>query len=259
MTTTLTHHHAVAAVCRPGIGRRISLAVTGLLALALPVVWTVNISRMLLTGVEPAHRFHQATGQGLLLLAVWLSALLPLLRAGWRGRRPPATAGLMHVAFVVVGAACAVAAPGGGAPWLVGVIAVTGALLWLALPVRPRLRRPVRIDPVLAPAALAVTGWLSSYAVGQVALQNDAVGYHAQNPHFFDMAWLVLVLSVLGLAGASLAGARRLLVWPAVGCVWIGAAGIAFGEPVTWSLVTLGAGLAVGGALLLRRRLGGDA
>lgn len=258
MTTTLTHDLS-APVRRPGLGRRIAFAVTGLLTLALPVAWTVNISRMLLTGVEPAHRFHQATGQGLLLLAVWLGALLPLLLAGWRGQRPSSAAGLRHLAFVVVGASCAVAAPGGGAPSLTVIITITGALLWLALPVRPRLRWPVRIDPVLAPVALAVTAWLSTYAASQVTLQNHAVGYHARNPHFFDMAWLVLVLAVLGLAGAGLAGARRLLVWPAVGCVWIGAAGLAFGEAVTWSVVTLAAGVVVGGALLLRRRISRDA
>ena len=53
-----------------------------------------------------------------------------------------------------VGLACSVAAPGGGAPILAGVIAVTGALLWLALPLRPRLRTELRVDPLLAPLAL---------------------------------------------------------------------------------------------------------
>lgn len=62
--------------------------------------------------------------------------------------------GLQHLAFVGVGAAFSVAAPGGGAPVLMGVLAATGALLWLAVPQRPALRGlQVRLDPLLAPVA----------------------------------------------------------------------------------------------------------
>jgi hypothetical protein len=62
------------ASSKPGLGRRAALVVTGLLSLFLPTVFTVNLTRMLLTGVETEHRFHQATGQGLLLFALWLGA-----------------------------------------------------------------------------------------------------------------------------------------------------------------------------------------
>src|SRR3954451_6731198 len=110
---------------RPGLLRRGAVAVSGFLALALPTVFTVNITRMLLTGVDPSHRFHQATGQGLILMALWLGALVPLVRAGWTGRRPSSTVAYRHLALIVCGAACAAAAPGGGAPYLVAVIAVT--------------------------------------------------------------------------------------------------------------------------------------
>src|SRR3954452_22561516 len=124
---------------RPGRGRHTALAVSGFLTCALPVVFTVNVSRMLVTGIEPGHRFHQATGQGLLLFALWLGALVPMIRAGWNGRRPSTATGWLHLAFVGTGIACSAAAPGGGAPILVGVITVTGALLWWALPERPLL------------------------------------------------------------------------------------------------------------------------
>jgi len=96
--------------------RRTCLAATAFLTCALPLVFTVNITRMLVTGVESDHQFHQATGQGLVLFVLWLGALVPLIRAGWRGDRPSVAAGYRHLAFVVVGAVCAALAPGGGAP-----------------------------------------------------------------------------------------------------------------------------------------------
>ena len=54
------------------------------------------------------------------------------LRAGWSGRQPSSAAGLLHLAFMATGVATAAAAPGGGAPALVGIVVVSGALLWLA-------------------------------------------------------------------------------------------------------------------------------
>jgi hypothetical protein len=83
MTTAL--HPVVPAPTRPGRARRTALAAAGFLACALPVVFTVNISRMLVVGELSDHRFHQLTGQGLLLFVLWLGGLVPLLRAGWSG------------------------------------------------------------------------------------------------------------------------------------------------------------------------------
>ena len=136
-------------VRRPTRLRRTGLVAAGFLTCALPVVFTVNITRMLVTGELAEHRFHQLTGQGLLLFALWLGGLVPLLRAGWSGRRPSSAAGLLHWSFMAAGVVTAAAAPGGGAPALVGIVVVFGALLWLALPVRPQLRLPVRVDPLL--------------------------------------------------------------------------------------------------------------
>ena len=177
---------------------------------ALPVVFTVNITRMLVTGELAEHRFHQLTCQGLLLFALWLGGLVPLVRAGWSGRRPSSAAGLLHLAFMATGVATAAAAPGGGAPALVGIVVVSGALLWLALPVRPRLRLPVRVDPLLTPLALVAAAVATPYVLDQIALQNAATGHHAQNPHYFDMAWLVTTLVVVGILGAVLPAVRRL-------------------------------------------------
>jgi hypothetical protein len=64
--------HEARASSQSGLGRRAALVVTGLLSLFVPTVFTVDISRMLLTGVETEHRFHQATGQGLLHVAFTL-------------------------------------------------------------------------------------------------------------------------------------------------------------------------------------------
>jgi hypothetical protein len=240
---------------RPPVRRRAAVAVTGAVAGVLPLVFTVNISRMLLTGLEPDHRFHQATGQGLVLTALWLGALVPLVRAGWAGRRPPLWAGLLHLVFVGTGLLLAVTAPGGGAPALMGIIAVPGALLWLALPRRPRLRTAVQVDPILAPVALLAAAVFTPYVVDQVGLQNAATGYHAQNPHFWDMAWMTLTLTVAALLGAVLPAARWLVTWLALGATVTGAAGLAFGEGTVWSLVVLALGLVSGGAVAARQRL----
>ena len=239
-------------VRRPGALRRVALGVTGFLAAALPTVWTINLSRMLVTGELSEHRYHQLTGQGLVLTALWLAAVVPLLRAGWAGRRPSSAAGLLHVAFVATGAACATAATGGGAPALMVVVAVTGSLLWLALPVRPRLRLPVRVDPLLLPVALVAGAATTPYVLSQVALQNAATGHHAHNPHYFDMAWLACTLVTIAVAAAVLPAVRRLALVAAVGLGWTGAIGLLLGVDRGWSGVALGAGLALA-AISLRR------
>ena len=238
---------------RPGRGRRTALAVTGFLAGVIPVVFAFNMARFLVTGELSEHRFHQATGQGLLLCALWLVPIAGLVRAGWSGRRPSAAAGWQHLVFVVAGAVCAAVSTGGGAPALLVVIGVPGALLWLALPERPSLRGPVQVDPVLMPLALLVTAWFAPYAVEQLQLQNAATGHHAQNPHFFDMAWTSVVVMVTGLLAATMPAVRHLFGWVAGSAVVIGAAGLAFGEPTGWSVITLALGAMSGAAALARR------
>jgi len=231
----------------PGRLRRGYLASAAFLTCALPVVFTVNITRMLLTGVEPDHQFHQATGQGLVLFALWLGALVPLIRAGWRGDRPTTAAGYRHLAFVVVGAVCAAVAPGGGAPVLVALIAVTGALLWWALPQRPVLRGTFEVHPVLLPVAALVTTVLAPYAIDQLRLQNlSTTGHHSQNPHLFDMAWMVGVVMVIALLGALVREARRSFAWVAGCLVATGTAGLVFGEGALWSGAVLTLGILAG-------------
>jgi hypothetical protein len=254
MTTTIESPTAHLP-SRPGAGRRTALVLTGVLTCALPALFTVNISRMLLTGVESEHRFHQATGQGLLLFAVWLLPILVLLKAAWSGSRPSSAAGLQHLTLIATGIACAALAPGGGAPFLVGVIAVGGALLWWALPQRPLLRARIQVDALLAPLALLATAWFVPYAIDQLRQQNAVTGGdHLQNPHLFDMAWLVSVLMVYLLLAALLPAARHLALWTAVACLALGAAGLAFGQPTTFCAVTLLLGAAVGAARLASAR-----
>ncbi len=254
-TSTSSPGRSLAAGGRPSAARRTAVAVSGVLACAVPAVFTASIAGMLLTGVDTDHRFHQLTGQGLVLTALWLGGLVPLLRAAWSGRRPSTAAGLLHLAFVLVGALCAVAAPRGGAPALLGVIAVTGALVWLALPVRPRLRVPAQLDPVLAPVALLSAALFTPYALDQLALQNEAVGFHADNPHYFDMAWMVLVLVALAVAAALLPAARSLAVWTAGGSMVTGLAGLAFTSDTTWSTLALALGVTTAGLTAARSRL----
>ncbi|MFC4782873.1 hypothetical protein ACT8ZV_00230 [Nocardioides sp. MAHUQ-72] len=240
---------------RPRRGRRIAIATTAFLACALPTVFTVNITRMLVVGENPDHRFHQATGQGLVLFALWLVPLIGLLRAGWQGRRPSTALGWQHLTFVATGVICSIIAPGGGAPILTAVVAVTGALVWMVLPRRPRLRARVQLHPVLAPVALLGSAVLLPYAVDQLAAQNAVTsGHHAINPHLFDMAWLATTVVVLAVVAALLPPARHLTAWFAACTVATGAAGLAFGEGRTWSLLVLGAGLLAGVSWALTRR-----
>ena len=239
---------------RPSNRRRTAVGVTGFLACALPTVFTINLSRMLLVGELSPHRFHQLTGQGLLLCLLWLACVVPLVRAGWAGRRPTTATGLMHVTFAVTGSLCSIAAPGGGAPILMAVIVVTGALLWLALPLRPRLRTELRVDPLLAPLALLGAALSTPYALDQIGLQNDATGHHAINPHFFDMAWTALTLVVLVALAAMLPVVRRLALWGSGGMVWTGAIGVALGEDRPWTALALGLGAATAAATVATSR-----
>jgi hypothetical protein len=239
----------------PSKGRRAALGAAGFLACALPTVFTVNITRMLLTGEYASHRFHQATGQGLILFALWLIPIIALLRAGWRGRRPSTALGWQHLAFATTGVLCSAIAPGGGAPFLVGVVVVTGALLWLALPQRPRLRASLQVDPVFAPVALLGSAVLLPYVVDQLASQNAVTGgHHAQNPHLFDQAWMSACLVLLAVLGALFPVARHLVGWLACCSLALGAAGLVFGENTAWSLVILGVGVVAATAHVLGRR-----
>ena len=86
---------------------------------------------------------------------------------------------------------------------------------------------------MLMPVALLITAVLVPYAIDQLRLQNAATsGHHSQNPHLFDMAWLVGVVMVLALVGALVREARGAFAWVA-GCLGAtGTAGLVFGEPV---------------------------
>lgn len=244
-STDISARAVPAPVRRPTRLRRTALAAAGVLTCALPVVFTISMTRMLVTGELAEHRFHQLTGQGLLLCALWLGGLVPLLRAGWSGRRPSSAAGLLHLTFMATGVAAAVAAPGGGAPALVGLVVFSGGLLWLALPVRPRLRLPVRVDPVLTPLALVTAAVATPYVLDQIALQNSATGLHADNPHYFDMAWMVTTLVVVAILGAVLPAVRRLALLGGVGLVWTGTMGVLLDSDRPWTLALLGLGVSL--------------
>jgi hypothetical protein len=60
-------------VASPTARRRAAVDVAGLLACVVPVVFTASLGRMLLLGELDEHRFHQLTGQGLLLTLLWLA------------------------------------------------------------------------------------------------------------------------------------------------------------------------------------------
>ncbi len=254
-TTAVEASPARQVQSKPRRRRRVAIAAVAFVSCAMPAVFTVNITRMLIVGENPDHRFHQVTGQGLILFALWLVPIIGMLRAGWKGQRPSTALGWQHLAFVVTGVVCSIVAPGGGAPLLTGIIAGTGALVWAVLPERPRLRTRIQLHPALAPVALLGAALLLPYTVDQLAAQNAATsGHHAINPHLFDMAWLAACLVVLAVIAALLPAGRDLMAWFAAGTFATGAAGLAFGEDGTWSLLVLGVGLLAGVAWAFARR-----
>jgi len=241
------------AATRPGIGRRLALTAATLLSCALPTVWGTTTVLQLLTGTEADHRFHQVTGQGLLLCAVWLAGLVPLVRAGWRGRTPsPATA--LHAGAVALAAVVAgVLAPGAGALPVAVVVCVTTGLLWLALPARPRLRLlTAELDPLVTPVVLLATALLVPFALVQFGRQNHVHDEHTQLAHYFDMGWVSLALVLLGVVAAVSPAARRLALWTTVRTAVVGASRLAFTDNTSWSLLALLLGV-VGTAVVLVR------
>ena len=143
MTSTLpvlTAAGDVSARPRPSVGRRVAVGAAAFLSCTLPATFAVSITYQLAAGIEADHRFHQVTGQGLLLCAFWLGGLLPLVRAGWRGVAPSVGASLQSVAVAGTALLVAAFAPGAGGLALAVLCAVSTALLWVALPVRPRLQ-----------------------------------------------------------------------------------------------------------------------
>ena len=116
MTTTresLTTAPSTEAPARPSALRRVAIGVTGVVGCLAPTVWGLGTVAEPLTGAERDHLFPQLTSQGLLLSALWVGGLLPLLVAGWRGRRPSAAAGLAALAVPVTGLGLVGLAAGG--------------------------------------------------------------------------------------------------------------------------------------------------
>jgi hypothetical protein len=171
---------------RPSALRRTLLVASAVPACALPTIWGAGTVAELVTGAERDHLFHQLTGQGLLLAALWLGGLIPLLVAGWRGVRPSAAAGLTHVGVVVGAAVAAALAPGNGGVIVAAIVLVTGALVWTVLPQRPALSA-AGLDPVLAPLGLAAAALFAPFVVSEAALQRGFSDEHAQFSHYFAM------------------------------------------------------------------------
>jgi hypothetical protein len=254
--TTLAPTAAPAAT-RPSALRRTAVVVAGVLAGLLPTVWTLGTAVELLTGAERDHLFHQFTGQGLLFGVLWLGGLLPLVVAGWRGRRPGAAPALLHGSVVVGAAVAAGLAPGNGGVAVAGIVLVTGALVWAALPQRPAIV-PAGLDPVIAPLALASAALMTPFVLSESALQRAMGNEHATFSHYYDMAWISVALVLVVAAAAVVPAARSLAVWAMAGITVVGAARFVFTPDVRWSVVavTLGIVGAAAVAARLARRAG---
>jgi hypothetical protein len=244
------------APARPTRGRRTAVALTGALACLAPTVWSVAIVVQLATGTEADHRFHQVTGQGLLLCALWLAGLVPMVRAGWRGVAPSAATVAQAALFAGAGLAMGLLAPGAGALPVAVATVVTTAALWAALPVRPRMRGMLdQVDPVLAPVVLLAAALVTPFAAGEVELQHTSGDEHAHMAHYFDMAWVSVALVLVGGLAALAPAARRRALWTTGGLVVIGAARTVFTGELTWSLLAVALGVVGTVAVLADRRV----
>jgi hypothetical protein len=242
---------------RPTALRRTALAASGVLACLLPTVWTTGTVAELVTGAERDHLFHQITGQGLLLGALWLGGLIPLLVAGWRGVRPGAAAAALHLSVVAGAIVAAGLAPGNGGVFVAGLVIITGALVWTALPVRPRIL-PSELDPVRAPLALAAAALFVPFVITEAGLQRGMHDEHAAFSHNFDMAWIGVALVLAAVAAAAVPAARRLALAAMAGIAVVGGARYLFTPETTWSLLAAGLGLLGAAAVVARlaRRAG---
>jgi hypothetical protein len=218
------------APARPTRGRRTAVALTGALACLAPTVWSVAIVVQLATGTEADHRFHQVTGQGLLLCALWLAGLVPMVRAGWRGVAPSAATVAQAGLFAGAGLAMGLLAPGAGALPVAVATVVTTAALWAALPVRPRMRGMLdQVDPVLAPVVL-----LAAALVTPLRRRRGRAAAHLRRrarPHGALLRHGVGVRRARARRGRwprSAPAARRRALWTTGGLVVIGAARTAF-------------------------------
>jgi hypothetical protein len=242
---------------RPTALRRTALVASGVLACLLPTVWTAGTVAELTTGAERDHLFHQVTGQGLLLGALWLGGLIPLLVAGWRGVRPGAAAAALHLSVVAGAIVAAGLAPGNGGLFVAGLVIITGALVWTALPVRPRIL-PSEPDPVLAPLALAAAALFVPFVITEAGLQRGMHDEHAAFSHNFDMAWIGVALVLAAVAAAAVPAARRLALAAMAGIAVVGGARYLFTPETMWSLLAAGLGLLGAAAVVARlaRRAG---
>ena len=250
-STTVRPAPTAVPAAAPRRARRAAIVGTAVLAGLLPTVWGLGSLVELATGTQTDHRFHQVTGQGLVLSALWLTPVLLLARAGLRGRRPSAAVGLHHLVLMTAGVGAGLLGPGGGG-LAVGVFAaVTGSLLWLALAQRPLLSG-ARLDVVLAPLALLTTALVLPFVASELSLQRDMLDEHAEMAHYFDMAWVCLTLAGMAVVAALSAASRRLAVPAGAGLALVGVSRFLFTDDVTWSVLAVLLGLA--GAVAGARR-----
>jgi hypothetical protein len=192
--------------------RRLRPVAYGLAFLLFPLPWFVATVGRSISGPDlGSHRVHDLTGAGVALCGVWLAGLLVSLV------RPRYVAALQQVLVVIAALAIAEAITGEmyALPIILGVPV---ALVVLAQPDRRALfTKGQGLSPVLAPLALIAAIPLARYAADQGVLQHDAVvgDPHAKMSHYTDMAWVGVLIPLLGLLAAVRTAGWRIPAWSA--------------------------------------------
>ena len=252
-STDISTPVAIEPVRRPSRLRRAGLVAAGFLACALPAVWTISITRMLRTASSTSTASTSSPARGCCSprsgSAAWSAAPRRLVR-------PPPVLGRRSAPPDLHGDR---RRPRGRRPRRRcarprRVVVVTGALLWLALPVRPRLRLPVQVDPLLTPLALVAAAVATPYVLDQVALQNAATGSPRAEPALLRHGLAGHILVVVGILGAVLPAVRRLGIVAGAGLAWTGAMGVLLGADRPWTVAMLVLGVAMTVAAARRGR-----
>ena len=218
---------------------RIATAISLAAAAALPLTWGIAAAASFISGDDGGmHRFHDLTGTGIVLAILWLGAVARLARGS--DRHPAALLQLLSVPLT----AAAATVLSGESP-VVPVVVAVPALALLALHGDRAALRVIRPNAAVAALAVGAAVPLTLYAVGQGHTQSVSTDAHAQMEHYFDMAWIALLIpATTAVAALGVRGWRWAAGCAAAGAGLLGVAAMVFPDQASspgagWGVVAV--------------------